>query len=73
MMAPPTRQKVIEEIVLQVRNTTALDIIIISFAGFVICYLKFEIQLPAIIAVAAAVKPKYKSFIYEGYCVCGVA
>lgn len=73
MIAPPTRQNVIEEIVLQVKKITALDIIIISFAGFVICYLKFEIQPPAIIALAAAVNPKNKSFIYVGYNVWGVA
>lgn len=66
IIAPPTKQKVIEDIVLQVKKITALDIIIISLAGLTICYRKLEMKLLAIIAVAAAVKPKNTSFICVG-------
>ena len=52
-----------DDIDLQIRKIAALEIIIISFAGLYICSLKLFKKLFDIIAVAAAVNPKNKSFI----------
>lgn len=62
-MAPTTRQKVIDDMLLHWRKINEVETIIRSFAGFIICSLKLSMKLFDIIAVAADANPKKTNLI----------